>query len=670
MGEPPAAGRIPDNLCVQNGQDLHWPLAWLHLGESARQVTGITFDHETRRSIVCGRAPGRGFHVHRMRLLRLLTVTLLAGATAAPALAAADTAASEPAPITAQSLSGAYLAAKSAQIGGDMATASDLFVQALSMDPTSQLLQQDAMFAFLADGRFKDAVDIASKLRDVPEAGKVARIALGVDALSKGAFDAAIAEFDVVDPSDLDALLLGELMAWADVGAGRVDEALLRIDNLQGAPWFAVFNAYQKGLIAVVAGRDDVARRALHLVVDDQNNARTSPDAYLGAAEALARLEVRDGKTDAALAALQTGLDLVPTYDPLLHLKGRIEKGETIEPAVASVQEGAAETLYILGQAINRGDGQQVALLYFQMARALAPRNPSLLTALGGIAERSERLEQAIAFYREIPENSAYRRTAELQIGLDLWYSDQKEEAKAHLERAVRSYPEDPKAHTALADVLAADKDYAPAAKALDTAIELTEATGEASWNLYYQRGIAFERTDQWDKAEKDFRKALELSPDQPQVLNYLGYSWVDKNENLQEGLDMIRKAVELRPNDGYIIDSLGWAYYRLGRYDEAVEQLERAVLITPMDPTINDHLGDAYWHVGRNREARFQWERALIGQPEPEEDVKATIRAKIEDGLTAANERAEAEDGDDTRKAAAAEAPAPAGDAPATKVE
>ena len=207
-------------------------------------------------------------------------------------------------------------------------------------------------------------------------------------------------------------------------------------------------------------------------------------------------------------------------------------------------------------------------------ARALAPRNPSLLTALGGIAERSERLEQAIAFYREIPENSAYRRTAELQIGLDLWYSDQKEEAKAHLERAVRSYPDDPKAHTALADVLAAGKDYAPAAKALDKAIELTEATGEASWNLYYQRGIAFERTDQWDKAEKDFRKALELSPDQPQVLNYLGYSLVEKQQNLDEALEMGEVVVAVFIGTGWMDVGHGVGHAVSKHILEILEQL------------------------------------------------------------------------------------------------
>ncbi|MBB4002941.1 tetratricopeptide repeat protein [Aurantimonas endophytica] len=571
------------------------------------------------------------------RLLSLLTTALLLAGSPLSALAAGST--SEPPAtatigIQAQSLSGAYLAAKAAQLEGDLEAASDFYRQALAIDPDSDLLQQDAMFAFFANGRFEEGIDLAAKLRDTPEASKVARITLGVDALRKGDYDKAIAELDIVNPSDLDALLLGHLTAWAELGAGRVDSALSRIDGLDSAPWYAIFNAYEKGLLAEVAGRVDVARRSYGQVVDDQELARTSPDAYLAAAEALARLEMRANNSDAALAAVDKGLELVGSYDPLLHLRQRIEKGEMIEPAVADVQDGAAETLYILGQAINRGDGQQVALLYFQLARAIEPRSPALLTALAGIAERSERLDLAISYYREIPESSAYRRTADLQIGLDLWYAERKDEAKEHLRRAVRDYPDDVQAHTALADVLAADKDYAGAAEALDQAVRLAEAEDSAGWNLYYQRGIAHERLKQWDKAEPDFRKSLELSPNQPAVLNYLGYSWVDMNRNLEEGLDMIKKAVTLRPNDGYIIDSLGWAYYRLGRYEEAVDELERAVLITPMDPTINDHLGDAYWHVGRKREAEFQWERALNGEPAPEPNVVEAIKVKLEKGL------------------------------------
>ena len=538
-----------------------------------------------------------------------------------------------------QSLSGAYLAAKQAQQAGELEEATIFFDQALRLDPQSELLRQDAMLAYLAGGRFDDAIDLAADLRDSPTSGKIARIALGIDALRKGQFDRAIEEFDIVDPSDLDLLLLGELTGWAEIGAGRVNEALLRIDDLEEAPWFETFNLYQKGLMAEVAGREKVARRSYAQLVDEPALARSSPDAYLSAAESLARIEARAGNQEAALAALDKGLELAPNYDPLRGLKDRIDREETIEPSVASVQEGAAEALRILGQTINRGDGQDVALLYFQLARVLAPRNPGILTALAGIAEASEQYDRAIAYYREIPESSPYRRTADLQIGLDYWYAERKSEAIDHLSRATETYPDDIQAYTALADVLAADKQYEKVTTALNSAIALAEPIDERDWNLFYQRGISFERRDLWDKAEADFKKALELSPDQPQVLNYLGYSWVDKNEHLEEGLDMIRKAVELRPNDGYIIDSLGWAYYRLGRYDEAVEELERAILLTPTDPTINDHLGDAYWHVGREREARFQWERALNGDPKPEPDVIERIEAKLEGGLDAVDD-------------------------------
>ncbi|EAU43185.1 hypothetical protein FP2506_10086 [Fulvimarina pelagi HTCC2506] len=604
--------------------------------ETARSGQSSEVDHQTPEE--------KGFpSVFLRRLSTLSTASVIALALLAPpATAQEEQSATDRAgiiPLAAQSLSGAYLAAKQAQQEGELEEATIFFDQALRLDRQSELLRQDAMLAYLAGGRFDDAIDLATDLRDSPTSGKIARIALGIDALRKGQFDRAIAEFDIVDPSDLDLLLLGQLTAWAEIGAGRVDEALLRIDDLEEAPWYETFNFYQKGLMAEVAGRDRVARSTYSQLVDQPALARSSPDAYLSASESLARIEARAGNKEAALSALEKGLDLAPSYDPLRGLEDRIEREETIEPSVANVQEGSAEALRTLGQTINRGDGQDVALLYFQLARVLAPRNAGILTALAGIAEAGEQFDRAIAYYQQIPESSAYRRTADLQIGLDYWYAERKSEAIDHLRRATETYPEDIQAYTALADVLAADKKYEEVTAALDTAIEFAQPITDRDWNLFYQRGISFERRGIWEKAEADFKQALDLSPDQPQVLNYLGYSWVDQNVHLEEGLDMIRKAVELRPNDGYIIDSLGWAYYRLGRYDEAVEELERAVLLTPTDPTINDHLGDAYWHVGREREARYQWERALNGDPKPEPDAIERIEAKLEGGLDAVND-------------------------------
>ncbi len=540
-------------------------------------------------------------------------------------------------PIEVNSLSGAYLAAKQARENRQPDVAAQYYEKALSLDPTSETLQQEAMFAYLADGRFAEGVKLAAKLANNEDVGKVAHIALGLDALRASRFDAAINQFKLEDTSDLDTLLVGHLSSWAEIGAGRPKDALARVQSLAGASWFAVFNQYQAGLLAGLAGNMPAARTALDSVISDQASAQTSVDAFLASAEALGRLEARAGRKADALAAIDKGLELAPAYDPLVQLRAEVESGKKVAPPIETAQDGAAETLYILGQAINRGDGQDVALLYFQFAKAVSPTvDPKLLTAMAGVADRTQQIDLALSYYAQIPKGSPYRRTAELQMGLDLWQAERKEEAKTHLRQAVKDYPNDLQAHLAFADVLSADKSYGEAVTLLNRALELAPSDSPNLWNIYFQRGIAFERLKEWDKAEPDFKKALELSPDQPQVLNYLGYSWVDMNRNLDEGLKMIRTAVDLRPNDGYIIDSLGWAYYRLGRYPEAVEQLERAILLTPADPTINDHLGDAYWRVGRTREARFQWNRALVGEPKPAEDVVATIKRKLADGLDA----------------------------------
>ena len=168
--------------------------------------------------------------------------------------------------------------------------------------------------------------------------------------------------------------------------------------------------------------------------------------------------------------------------------------------------------------------------------------------------------------------------------------------------------------------------------------LSLTPAEGApVRWVLFYSRGIAHERSGDYDQMERDFRAALEIEPDQPQVLNYLGYSMVEQKRNLEEALEMIERAVAASPQSGYIVDSLGWVLYRLGRYDEAVLHMERAVELMPVDPVVNDHLGDVYWAVGRQREAEFQWSRALSFIDEEDSDSEADpvrIRRKLDVGL------------------------------------
>ena len=235
-------------------------------------------------------------------------------------------------------------------------------------------------------------------------------------------------------------------------------------------------------------------------------------------------------------------------------------------------------------------------------------------------------------------------------MAVDLDALDRADEAKKRLDHVIAEHPKDTEAIIELGNIQRGRKQFADCAQTYSKAIDTVPNPEKSNWVMFYFRGICYERSHQWPAAEADMKKALELYPEQPLVLNYLGYSWIDQGVHLDEGMDMIRRAVEQRPDDGYIVNSLGWAYFRTGNYDEAVKNLERAVELKPEDPTINDHLGDAYWRVGRTLEAHFQWSHAKDLNPEPEDLPK--IEAKLKDGLPA-----------DTSSAADAEKAKKAGD-------
>jgi tetratricopeptide (TPR) repeat protein len=218
--------------------------------------------------------------------------------------------------------------------------------------------------------------------------------------------------------------------------------------------------------------------------------------------------------------------------------------------------------------------------------------------ALGQLLDGVSQFEAANAIYDAVPVKSPLKPIAVVRIAQNLDALGDREEAIRRLNNIVAVDPDDLEAVSVLGDLLRYDEQYLEAAAAYSEAIRISGGTTPSDWRFFYVRGIAYERAKEWPKAEVDFQRALELNPDQPQVLNYLGYSWIDMDMHLDQALGMIEKAVEARPSDGYIIDSLGWAFYKLGRLEEAVATLERAVMLLPSDPEINDHLGDAYWKV------------------------------------------------------------------------
>ncbi|MER9077926.1 tetratricopeptide repeat protein [Mesorhizobium sp. M0895] len=559
-----------------------------------------------------------------------LTGLAIATGMAISALPAHAKQTSEPVRIT--SFSGAYLAARIAEGDNDLDSAVSYYKQALAFDPNDTGLQQSLMLSLIAQGRFDESLVYADKLKAVPDVERFSRLALAIDSFHKKDFSKAEYWLKLSLESDLDRLISGVMTGWAKQGAGDAGEAMASIDKLQGPDWFGLFKSFHRALIADASGLPDRADALYTATLQDTAAGGAAPETWMRNAQAYASFLARKGDKAKALSVLDQAETFAPGKVEIAALRDKINKGEKIQPFAAGPSDGASEILLDLATALNRGGGEPFVRLYLQYALALRPDNDAALVQLAAVAEQLKDGEGAIALYRRIPAGSPLKELSDLQLGLNLADLDRNDEAITHLKAIVDAHPDDMRAYLALGGVYSSKEDFRSAANLYDKAVEVLKTPTAVNWNIFYQRGIAYERLKEWPKAEPNFRKALELYPDQPQVLNYLGYSWVDKDMNLKEGLAMIQKAVDLRPSDGYIVDSLGWAYYRLGQFDDAVREMERAVSLKPEDPVLNDHLGDAYWRVGRKLEATFQWNQARDLKPDP--DVLAALQQKLMKGL------------------------------------
>ncbi|ESY85000.1 tetratricopeptide repeat protein [Mesorhizobium australicum] len=563
----------------------------------------------------------------RARWLTRLAIVTGVAISALPAYAKQSTE-----PVKISSFSGAYLAARIAEGDNDLDSAIAYYKQALAFNPGDTALQQSLMLSLIAQGRFDESLVYADKLKEVPDVERFSRLALAVDTFHKKDFTKAQYWLKLSLESDLDRLISGVMSGWAEQGAGQASEAMASIDKLQGPDWFGLFKSFHRALIADASGMPEKAEAIYAATMQDTTAGGAAPETWMRNAQAYASFLARKGDKAKAMSVLDQAEAFSPGKLEIVALRDRISKGDKIAPFVSGPSDGASEILLDLATALNRGGGEPFVRLYLQYALALKPDSDAALVQLAAVAEQLKNGEGAIALYRRIPDSSPLKEISDLQLGLNLADLDRHDEAITHLKAFVEAHPNDMRAYLALGGVYSSKDDFRSAANLYDKAVEVLKTPTAANWNIFYQRGIAYERLKEWPKAEPNFRKALELQPDQPQVLNYLGYSWVDMNTNLKEGLEMIQKAVDLRPSDGYIVDSLGWAYFRLGRFDDAVREMERAVSLKPEDPVLNDHLGDAYWRVGRKLEATFQWNQARDLKPDP--DVLATLQQKLMKGL------------------------------------
>lgn len=523
----------------------------------------------------------------------------------------------------AQGLAGPYLAASRANIDGDFRAAAEFYATAVQADPDNPFLRQNALVSYISAGEFQLARGMAESFS--PGQNLYADLVLMTDQAVKGNYQSALDIMPKDDPA-FTSLLSGLIEGWLEVGVGNTDQGLAIFDSMDNNDSIRVYGQYHKAMALAFSGEMEGALAILDRDGEPLHLNRNSLRAH---AEILSNL----GRNDEALVILNT-IGIRGTEGAMFDtLRSRVEAGETLTfEHIGSSADGMAGAFLTLGEALTREDPNRLGLFYTRLAQQLRPDFVETLITAADILEREGQYVLAAETYARVPVDSAFYKDAIIGKAETQRLSGDVEAAIGTLVELADKYPNDINVQNALGDIYRGVENWIDAATAYSRAIDLIENPRQPYWVLYYMRGISYEQTDQWSLAESDFRQALEISPDQPAVLNYLGYSYVEMGINLDEAQAMIETAVRGDPENGFIRDSLAWVLYQLGKFEEAAPHMERAAQQLPLDPIINDHLGDVLWMVDRKIEARFQWRRAMSFDPE-ESDLDR-IKRKLEFGL------------------------------------
>jgi tetratricopeptide (TPR) repeat protein len=491
------------------------------------------------------------------------------------------------------------------------------------------LLRRRLFWVLLGAGQVADAVPYADAASTEGGDASVAALLLAIERVRVGDWAEAEQRLAKLSRSNINRFLVPLALGWVQAGSGKTDEALATLKGVGEQQGNAILRDLHSGLVAELAKRPEVAGQFYAAALT------AMPRMPLRMVEAIGGFHERNGKPAEAKPLYQDYAEENPESVIGQILMERAAQGKPTPPIVRNARDGMAEALFHFASALQQERSAEFALVLTRLALHLRPDLDAAQMLVAGILEQQRRSIDANKVYQSIAPASWFNWSARLRVAANLEAMEKYEETESLLRAMGKERTDRVDALAQLGGMLRTKERFADAVAVYDETMKRVAKVDQRHWSLFYARGIALERSKQWPRAEADFLRALELQPEQPYVLNYLGYSWIDQGINLDRGMDMIRKAVEQRPNDGYIVDSLGWAHYRLGNYEKAAEHLERAVELRPVDPTINDHLGDAYWKVGRMIEAKFQWKRAQGLKPDAE--LAAQIEKKLKDGLTAA---------------------------------
>ena len=421
----------------------------------------------------------------------------------------------------------------------------------------------------------------------------------------------------------LDKIVTG----WAFADEGNFENAETIFDEIGKGSSLAQFSQMQKASMLAAYGRYESALNTIENL--EKNSNRISIDARALKVQLLLKLDNKEEATEYFSKIFGYGVN-----SDAANLRMQVEdhpNAYSIEESL-SLEAGIAYAFYAIADILKDDADPNTALLYVRLAQYLNENSQKAILLAADLLEQMGQYDLAVKEYAKISPSSSYFLSSELGRVGALRDGGKTEAALEVLYYLSREFSDIGIVHNSLGDFLRREERYSEAKIAYDRAVDIYRENNNVSWVVLYARGITHERLQEWDKAESDFRNALTINPDQANVLNYLGYSLIDRGEKLDEAMTMIEKAVSLQPESGYIVDSLAWGLFKLGQYETAIPHMEKAAELMPVDPIVTDHLGDLYWAVGRQLEAKFQWRRALSFDPELKDATR--IREKLRIGL------------------------------------
>ncbi len=550
-----------------------------------------------------------------MRVFRNTRRAVLLIASLLSACAAADPAAETERAVRTSGVSGHYLAGRFALAHGDFGQAASDLLRALAAQPNDVELLNQTFIACLNAGR-PEAVQLARRL----PSSQVAQLLLANDAAKAGTWDQAVSRFQALPRDGVMQLLQPLLLAWAIQGAGNTQQALATLRPFLDNPRFRPLFALHAALFADMGGHTPEAA-ALFQQAEAELSDQSPRTAMI-----LANWHARSGRQVEAERILGRMAASIP--EAAIALPGMI--ANVNKRLVTKATDGMAEAYSTFSAALRTQDTGDFAMIMSRLALDARPDFVAARLLAADIQAAAKHHDAALNLLREAAQgNDPIVPIVRLHRVQVLEKAERSEEAIREVERLGRDYPGSALPDIQLGELLRVKRRFAESIVAYDRVISRIRQPSQNDWPLFFSRGIAYERTGQWTRAEADLTHALQLSPDQPSVLNYLGYAWADMGRHLEQARDMIQRAAAKRPNDGAITDSLGWVMFRQGKIGEAVKLLERAAGLEPEDSTITDHLGDAYWAIGRKIEAHYQWRRALTLKPTPEDAAKLETKIK-----------------------------------------